>query len=159
MPQTYSLRSARLLPQQAGALLLMQGCRPRTNVALNQRAQHHSGTGLDQSLVPPGGFENSPRGKIGDAGVDGPNPALNTRRARHRSGTGLVCSLVPPGGFEPSTPALGGHGHLPYLGKCNFALLYIFAGRLAIFEFLLVLIRILFHPFFTPSSYGNDLQG
>ena len=28
------------------------------------------------SLVPPGGFENSPRGEIGDAGVDGPNPAL-----------------------------------------------------------------------------------
>ena len=28
------------------------------------------------SLVPPGGFENSPRGKIGDAGADGPNPAL-----------------------------------------------------------------------------------
>ena len=26
--------------------------------------------------MPPGGFENSPRGKIGDAGVDGPNPAL-----------------------------------------------------------------------------------
>lgn len=28
------------------------------------------------SLVPPGGFENSPRGEIGDAGVDGPNPAF-----------------------------------------------------------------------------------
>lgn len=28
------------------------------------------------SLVPPGGFENSPRGEIGDAGVDGSNPAL-----------------------------------------------------------------------------------
>lgn len=28
-------------------------------------------TGLGKSLVPPGGFENSPRGEIGDAGVDG----------------------------------------------------------------------------------------
>ena len=33
-------------------------------------------SGLDKSLVPPGGFENSPRGEIGDAGVDGPNPAF-----------------------------------------------------------------------------------
>ena len=41
-----------------------------------KRARHRSGTGLGKSLVPPGGFENSPRGEIGDAGVDGPNPAF-----------------------------------------------------------------------------------
>ena len=52
--------------------------------------------------MPAGGFENSPRGEIGDAGVDGSNPALNTRRARHHYGTGLDQSLVPPGGFENS---------------------------------------------------------
>lgn len=41
-----------------------------------KRARHRSGTVLDIPLVPPGGFENSPRGEIGDAGVDGPNPAF-----------------------------------------------------------------------------------
>ena len=29
-----------------------------------KRARHRSGTGLGKSLVPPGGFENSPRGEL-----------------------------------------------------------------------------------------------
>ena len=110
-------------------------------------------------------------GRVARAELDEMRPILVTRAStarirrrppQTRNGAALATpsySLVPPGGFEPSTPALGGHGHLPYLGKCNFALLYIFAGRLAVFEFLLVLIRILFHLFFTPSSCVYGLQG
>ena len=52
-----------------------------------KRARHRGGTGLDIPLVPPGGFENSPRGEIGDAGVDGPNPPevpTNQKRRRYR---------------------------------------------------------------------------
>ena len=65
-----------MLPRQAGALLLMRPASMERRSSNTKRARHRGGTGLDIPLVPPGGFENSPRGEIGDAGVDGPNPAF-----------------------------------------------------------------------------------
>ena len=48
------------------------------------------------SLVPPGGFENSPRGEIGDAGVDGPNPpAVPTNQKRRRYRDAVIFSGAP----------------------------------------------------------------
>ena len=68
-----------------------------------KRARHRGGTGLDIPLVPPGGFENSPRGEIGDAGVDGPNPPASPQT---RNGAAIATpsySLVPPGGLNVDT--------------------------------------------------------
>lgn len=48
------------------------------------------------SLVPPGGFENSPRGEIGDAGVDGSNPpAAPTNQKRRRSRDAVIIFWCP----------------------------------------------------------------
>lgn len=60
-------------------------------------------TGLDQSLVPPGGFENSPRGEIGDAGVDGPNWPSATWPARDRPSArrAPACASLLPAWSEP----------------------------------------------------------
>ena len=61
-----------------------------------KRARHRSGTGLDILLVPPGGFENSPRGEIGDAGVDGPNPpTAPTNQKRRRSRDAVIFPGAP----------------------------------------------------------------
>ena len=46
--------------------------------------------------MPPGGFENSPRGEIGDAGVDGPNPpAAPTNQKRRRSRDAVIFPGAP----------------------------------------------------------------
>ena len=46
--------------------------------------------------MPPGGFENSPRGEIGDTGVDGPNwPAAPTDQKRRRSRDAVIFPGAP----------------------------------------------------------------
>ena len=61
-----------------------------------RRARHRSGTGLDIPLVPPGGFENSPRGEMSDAGVDGSiPPAAPTNQKRRRSRDAVIFPGAP----------------------------------------------------------------
>ena len=64
-----------------------------------RRPQTRNGAALatpSYSLVPPGGFENSPRGEIGDAGVDGPNPpAAPTNQKRRRSRDAVIFPGAP----------------------------------------------------------------
>ena len=65
------------------------------------------------SLVPPGGFENSPAGKL-VARVS--TARIRRRPPQTRNGAAPATpsySLVPPGGFEPSTPALGERCSIP----------------------------------------------
>ena len=84
-----------MLPQQAGALLLMRTANMERRSSKTRRARHRGGTGLGKSLVPPGGF-TPPRGEIGDAGVDGPNPPVApTNQKRRRSRDAVIFPGAP----------------------------------------------------------------